>query len=141
MRLRPLLALALLAALIVRALVLSSVAPFDVRVTVQGAPRFSATAIDAQIGNSGSLRIRAARAQPGHQAVGPMWLGIPTHVALADVEATVTAADGASETYASREAEWDGKSLEMRGPVRLWLHGKERAVRGVRITENGAQIR
>ncbi len=137
---RSLLAIALLASLCMRALWLSSVAPFEAFVVAKGAPRFSATAIDVQMGEHGAVRIRAAKCEPGHKAVGPMWFGIPTHVALTDVEATVQGADGRRETYTSREAQWDGKTLEMRGPVRMWLHGKERTVNGVRITDQGAEL-
>lgn len=66
----------------------------------------------------GAIVVTAASAQPGHERVGTIWVGIPSHVELHDVEVRCTDAGQSVRWLRAAGARWDGAELALAGPVR-----------------------
>ena len=66
----------------------------------------------------GAIVVTAASAQPGHERVGTLWVGIPSFVDLRDVEVRCTDAAQPVRWLRAPSARWDGAALELDGPVR-----------------------
>lgn len=65
----------------------------------------------------GRLTVAAALARPGHDPVGPVWLGAPTHLLLEAVEVECRDASQPARVLRAASARWDGGELALAGPV------------------------
>ena len=65
----------------------------------------------------GAITIAAANARPGHDRVGPVWLGAPTHLQLDGVEVECRDRAQPARRLRAATARWDGRELALDGPV------------------------
>jgi hypothetical protein len=71
----------------------------------------------------GSLLLTAAACEAGHDRVGPLWLGVPTHLRLRDVELRDADPAQPMRWLRASAARWDGAALALDGPI----HGEDAA--------------
>ncbi len=113
------LAVALAAAIGARGAQLASAPGFAVAVAPPVRDALRLEGVRASLRADGAIVVTAASAQPGHERVGTLWVGIPSFVELRGVDVRCTDAAQPFRRLQAASARWDGAALALDGPVRV----------------------
>jgi len=133
-------AIPLFLALLVRSIWLAAIPAFEVNVRVNPPVDFRLVGLRATLDAGRPARVEAVECFPGHEAIGPLWLGIPTHAELRGVRVEVEDADGRTISLRSAHAEWHGSTLKLSGPVRVARPSGEEVVRAAEVSPAGIEL-
>lgn len=111
-------AAALAAAIGARGAQLAAVPGFEVAVAPPVRDTLRLEGVRSALRADGAIVVTAATAQPGHERIGTLWVGIPSFVDLRDVEVRCTDAAQPVRWLQAASARWDGAALALDGPVR-----------------------
>jgi hypothetical protein len=100
---------------------------------------FEARGLVLQMGDADGVRVHAQLARPGHERLGPFWLGFATFLALDTVEATQGLPAG-TRTLRCRHARLERGGIRLEGPVLCTVNDHSELLREARISTSGAVV-